>query len=304
MALRKLTSTDAFVFTDLDGAPASGVVRRARKILQGGAKELARSATYAFGAFGIERVGASAGINADGDGIDDAVAAFVTELVPTVADGELHLDAAKGLAPAQLAELRAASTAGPWAGSPALLAAGVTAATAWALGGDLSGATVAIEGEASAPPVLKQLLTEAGATVAEVAGIDEKPWLLWSAEVDAILLGSKAGVLNHQGIDGITARALVPWGPIPITTKAFAGLWKGGAVTVLPDFVTAAGALVGSVLDGDEAHAAAELVGRINEVLDDAASSDDGVLLGACHRAEAFIEGWHGSKPFGRPLAG
>ncbi|MEL7156877.1 MAG: hypothetical protein AAFN30_09790 [Actinomycetota bacterium] len=303
MALRKLTSTDAFVVVDLDDAPGSGVVRRARKILQGGAKDLARSATYTFGAFGIERSGASAGINAEGDAVDEAIAAFVEELTPSVADGSLHLDPAKGVSPAQLAPLGAASTLGPWAGSDALLASTVTASAAWALGGDLAGKTVAIEGEPTASPVLRNLLNEAGATVVDVWGVDEKPWLVWGADVDAILAGSKPGILNHQGTGSITAKAIIPWGPLPVTTKAFAQLHRAGTVTVLPDFVTIAGPLIGGFIDGDEATAAATAVGRINEVLDAAAADDDGVLLGACYRAEAFIDGWRGSKPFGRPLA-
>ncbi len=303
MALRKLTSTDAFVVVDLDGAPASGVVRRARKILQGGAKDLARSATYTFGAFGIERSGASAGINAEGDGADGAVASFVEELRPTVEGGELHLDPAKGVSPEQLGELRAASPLGELAGSTELLASGVLAATAWALGGTLAGSTVAIEGEAAAPPVLRSLLVEAGATVIDVWGVDEKPWLIWGADVDAILTGSKAGALNHQGTEQITARAIVPWGPIPVTTKAFAQLWRAGDVTVLPDFVTTAGPLLGGLVEGALPDAAVEVSGRITAVLDEVAAHDDGVFLGACHRAEEFIASWHGAKPFGRPLA-
>jgi glutamate dehydrogenase/leucine dehydrogenase len=77
--IQKLTSTDAFIAFDLDDAPAVGVTRLARKVLQDGAELLARSTTYAFASFGIEMGGASAGINAEGDGRDAAVAAFVEE---------------------------------------------------------------------------------------------------------------------------------------------------------------------------------------------------------------------------------
>lgn len=302
MALQKLTSTDAFVVVDLSGAPASGIVRRAKKILQGGAKDLARSATYTFGAFSIQRSGASAGINAQGDGADEAVQAFVTELIPTATENDLHLDAGKGLSPEDLTELGQASSAGPLAGSDRLLASSVTAATAWALGGSLDGKTVAIEGAPQAPNALRSMLTDAGATVVDVWGVDEKPWLVWGADVDAILAGSKAGTLTHQGTPHITARAIVPWGPIPATTKAFAELHKSGSVSVLPDFVTAAGPLIGGFIEGDEATVATEVVQRVVEVLQESSDNDDGVLLGACYRAEAFIDSWN-SKPFGRPLA-
>lgn len=303
MALQKLTSTDAFVVVDLDGAPASGIVRRAKKILQGGAQDLARSATYTFGAFSIERSGASAGINAEADTVDDAVRAFVTELVPTAAAEDLHLDAGKGVTSDQMAELSQASGAGPLAGSEMILAAGVTAATAWALGGSLRGKTVAIEGAPQAPPALRNTLTDAGATVVDVWGVDEKPWLVWGAKVDAILAGSKAGTLTHQGTPHITARAVVPWGPIPATTKAFAILRQAGQVELLPDFVTTSGPLLAGVLEGDEATVTATVVEQMIEVLQEAAAHPDGVLLGACYRAEAFIETWRERKPFGRPLA-
>ena len=303
MALTKLTSTDAFVVVDLPDAPASGVVRRARKILQSSAADLARSATYTFGAFGMQRSGASAGINAEGDAIDGAIEAFSTEIGPKVESGELHLEAGKGLETDQLASLRDLSSTGAFGGSPELLSAGVVAATAWAVGGDLRGRTVAIEGHKQAPAQLHAALGNAGATVVDVWGVGEKPWLVWGAEVDAILAGSKPGTLTHQGTEFITAKAIVPWGPLPVTTKAFAQLRKAGDVTVVPDFVSTAGYLIGGLLDGDEGDVTSLVVEKILGVLTEAATHPDGVLLGACHLAEAFIETWQEKKPFGRPLA-
>jgi hypothetical protein len=298
VAVEQLASTDAFVVIDFPGAPSAGVVRRARKILQAGATDLARSVTYTFGAFGIERGGASAGINAEGDQVDGAVQAFVAELAPVAAERGLQLEAGKGVEPEQLAELRDAGGAGPLAGSADLLATGVVAATSWALGGDLDGRSVAIEGIDQAPPALRRALTEAGATVVDVWGVNEKPWLIWGADVDAVLAGSRAGVLTHQGTGSVSARAIVPWGPIPVTTKAFVQLRRAGKV-VVPDFVSTAGFWLGG-FSSDEG---AGVTARIAAVLDEAASHPDGVLLGACHLAEAFIETWQERKPFGRPLA-
>lgn len=303
MAVQKLTSTDAFVVVDFPDAPASGVVRRARKILESSARDLARSATYTFGAFGMERSGASAGVNAEGDGVEGAIEAFVDELEPEIAAGRLHLEPGKGVSADQLAGLREVGTAGPLAGSNRLLAATVVAATAWALGGDLSGRSIAVEGRDQAPPELITAMTDAGATVVDVWGVEDKPWLVWGAEVDAVLAGSRPGTLTHQGAGFVTAEAIVPWGPIPVTTKAFAQLHRAGEVTVIPDFVSTAGYLVGGFVDGDEAEATAAVVGKVVEILDRASSDDDGVLLGACYLAEAFIEGWANRKPFGRPLA-
>jgi len=303
VAVQKLSSTDAFVVVDLPDAAASGVVRRARKILQSSASDLARSATYTFAAFGMQRSGASAGINAEGEAIGPAIEAFTTELGPAVEAGRLHFEAGKGMRADQLAPLREVSKVGPQSGSSDLLAASVVAATAWAVGGDLAGRTVAIEGTNQAPPELKTALTNAGATVVDVWGVEDKPWLVWGAEVDAILAGSKPGTLTHQGTDYITAKAIVPWGPIPATTKAFAQLRQGGMVTVVPDFVSIAGYLVGGFLDGDGSAVTASLVTKVVEILEEASSHPDGVLLGACYLAEAFIETWQERKPFGRPLA-
>lgn len=302
MNVRKLASTDAFIVVDFPDAPAAGIVRRARKVLESSATDLARTATYSFGAFGVQRSGASAGINAEGEAVPGAIEAFVTELVPDAAAGKLRLDAGKGVEPAQLAELRQAANVGPLAGSVDLLNVGLVAATAWAVGGDLQGRTVVIEGKADAPAGLGDRLSEAGATVVDVWGVDEKPWLVWGAKVDAILAGSKPGALTHQGAGMVTAQAIIPWGPIPATTKAFAQLHRAG-VTLLPDFVTTAGSWLGADVDGDQAAATAAVVDRIISVLTEAGSHPDGVLLGACHLAESFISTWQERKPFGRPLA-
>ena len=63
MALQKLETTDAFVVRDFDDdVPALGIVRSAPKILQGGAKELARSQTYMCAVFNMKCQGASAGV--------------------------------------------------------------------------------------------------------------------------------------------------------------------------------------------------------------------------------------------------
>ena len=48
VGLRKLSSTNAFVVTDLVDVPSFGIVRCAKKILQGGAKDLARSMTLSL----------------------------------------------------------------------------------------------------------------------------------------------------------------------------------------------------------------------------------------------------------------
>lgn len=306
MTVRKLTSTDAFVVVDIPDAPASGVVRSARKILQGGAKDLARSASYSFAAFEMQRSGASAGINAEGDAVAEAIGAFAEELSPAAEAGELHLDPAKGVDPTLLAPLADAASRSDAAPNTAAdpvdtTAAGVVAATSWALGG-LDGRSVAIEGSGPVPTAIAAQITSAGGTIVEVDGVKEKPWMIWGAEADAVLAGSKAGTLTHQGAPFVKAKAIVPWGPIPVTAKAFAMLGRAD-VQVLPDFVAAAGGLLSGYLDGDADAVRTAVVERVAAVLTDGANHEAGVLLGCCHKAEAFLQSWTETPLFGRPLA-
>ncbi len=301
MTVQKLASTDAFVVVDFPDAPASGIVRRAKKILQSSATDMARSATYTFAVFGHQRSGASAGINAiDGPHVD-AISAFVEELRSQTSSGQLQLLPGKGVSADDLAGNGTSSTAG----SAKVLTAGLVASTGWALGGTLEGKRIAIEQTATArpPASLAPTLEAMGATVVEVADVEAKPWLIWGADVDVILAGSKLGVLTHKGAEMVTASAIVPWGPAPVTTKAFAILSRSGT-TLLPDFVTASGPLLAGVLPGESSAVIGQIVSDINSVLDETGGHDEGLFLGACKKAEAFIKTWQDTLPFGRPLAG
>lgn len=304
MNVQKLETTDAFVVVDFPDAPASGIVRRAKKILHSSATDMARSATYSFAVFEHQRSGASAGINAVDDQIASAVAAFSAELAPRAETEQLHLYPGKGVEPTAVANL-VPSDAYPLAGSDKVLTAGVVAATGWALGGTFEGKRVAIEQtKVSRPPSnLVSTLEAMGAVVVDVADVEAKPWLIWGADVDAILAGSKLGTLTHQGAEMITAKAIVPWGPLPATTKAFAILHRLGNTTLLPDFITASGPLLAGVVPGDSADVVGKVVADINAVLDEVATHDDGLFLGACKKAEAFMDSWRPKLPFGRPLA-
>ena len=301
MALTKLSSTDAFVITDgASDAPATGVVRTAKKILQSSAADLARSVSYSFAAFEVQRVGASAGINAIDDAVGPATEAFASELLDRVESGSLQLDPGKGTDPGAVASLTSAAKRPSFAGSSHATVASVIAAGAWANGGTLEGATVAIEGTG---PVVGQLSTDlvaAGASIVEVPGVDTKPWMIWGAGVDIVFAGSKPGALTHQGADFVKAKAIVPWGPIPFTTKAFAQLQRSGVVMV-PDFLSAAGALLPGNAQG-AAETPSDIAALVTAALE-ASVHDDGVLLGACYRAEAYLATWLDERLFGRPLA-
>jgi glutamate dehydrogenase/leucine dehydrogenase len=336
--VHRLVSTDGFVVFDLDDADAVGVLRCAPKVLVDGATWLARSMTYRFAAFEQRRGGASAGINAR-DGRDEAIAAAVAELAPLVGTGALLLDPAKGVPASALASWGPADPRpADVVADPALWTALSVAVAADTWTGGLEGRRVAIEGFDSGGGALAAALAERGATVTVVAAADgsaersdgfapDELAAAWqahgtglaaalvgeptpagaavAAEVDLLLVGSKAGVLDHTNAGRVRASVVVPWGPVPVTAKALAILRRAGTA-VLPDFVATAGPSLASwpSVETDDAERRRRAVtDAVRSVVDEVRGADDGPLLAACRRAEAFLSTWQDALPFGRPLA-
>jgi len=342
--VHKLTSTDAFMVLDLGDASASvGMVRSAPKILQEGAKNLARANTYSFASFEMQVGGASGGINARPPDRAEAVRAFVEELQPMVAEGQLKVDQGKGVDPADLAALREVDgrSALLWETTDGITLAdeltalgAVTAAQSCA--GGLDGRTVAVEGFGPVQLSLCRQVAATGARVVSIAtaagsvsdkagfdpvavsaawaakgddlvnelGSEVKPaWAGFGAEADLLFPGSKAGALTHDGAPHVKASAVIPIGPIPVTTKAFATLKRAG-ITVVPDFVCLAGPLLTIGSDAGSADEMRSLVrSAIADSLAEVADHEDGPLLAAAYRAETFLRTWQDDLPFGRPLA-
>lgn len=285
MQVTKLESTDAFVIVDLDGAErAAGVVRCARKILIDGAASLARHGTYAFATARVQASGASAGINADGEGRDTAVRAFANEY-----RGPARLSAGKGVSPEELNELPDDRTPAATQRARELEIAGIIA-TIDVLAGGIAGRTVAVDHPDAA---LTAALTEAGATVPEVAAID--------TAADVLVVGSKVGAVDHHNIASVAARTVVPGAPLPVTTRGIATAARLG-ITVAPDFVT----LVGPYLAAWSADSGADPLEATGELVRTTVgalqSHPAGLVLGACEQAEEFLSAWRPELPFGRPL--
>jgi hypothetical protein len=337
VSTRKLTSVDAFVITDLVDAPLScGIVRLAPKLLIEGATWLARSQTYQFASFERRIGGASAGINTPSEGRAEAIAAFVEEFTPDAAS--VLLDAGKGLGAAEISALRATDPRPAVAMERAveLRRAGIVAAAELALG-SLEGRSVAIEGFDAVGLELAAALIARGAHVSAIStasgtaiseagfdigsltdglaahradivkelGVDAKPgWAVFGVTTDALFVGSKSGALDHNGAGHVKAQVIVPHGALPVSAKALAMLTRSGTV-VLPDFIVTGGALAAWPTDGVEAPAdlavaAADLVtSALGEVL----GAEQGPVLAACERAEAFLGTWCAELPFGRPIA-
>lgn len=337
--VQKLESTDAFIVFDLDDAPHSiGVARLAPKILVDGATLLARSTTYLFATFEQQAGGASAGINVKaGDDRDAAIAAFVAEVAPLVEAGTFLPEPGKGLAAEHFAPLRAVDPRTGFDPAAARALVGVSAAAAAARAGGLDGRRVAIEGiDASAAPIIREVTAGGGRIVAvgsakgsaaDPGGFDPDALAaavsergadaieglggeqgavpaVFAADADVVFAGSKVGVIDHDVAATITATTVVPTGPVPVTAKALAVLRRAGIV-VVPDFVSTCGPVFAMF---PEAGATTDqirdiVVEQVDAVLDEVLAHDDGPLLGACYRAEAFLGTWQDTLPFGRPLA-
>ena len=342
MRLHKFSDVDAFVALDLDGAEAaSGPVRWARKILQGGAKDLARSQTYTYAALQMRHSGASAGINAEAPGRSEAVAAFVAESAALVAEGAYLPDAAKGVSDQDLAPLREADPRNADRldafGSQC---DGLSAAAAADAAVGLDGRTAVIEGFSASGPALAAAVMQRGgrivglataegslasaegfdpAALAEAwtAGGDKAlsalagdgdglgaPGALWGIGADVVFAGSKMGIVNHGVAEGFECRALVPSGRLAYTSKALAVCRRRG-IAAVPDFVALAGSTIAawSSTDTGDDEVRAEITRAVTVLMDGALTSDDGPFLGACYAAEAFLSTWQDELPFGRPLA-
>ena len=342
MRLHKFTGVDAFVALDLPGAEAaSGPVRWARKILQGGAKDLARSQTYTYAALQMRRGGASAGISAEAPQRAEAVATFVAETAELVADGTYLADAAKGVSDQDLAPLREGDPRNTdRLGSFGAQCDGLSAAAAADATVGLDGRTAIVEGFAATGPALAEAVTDRGGRIVGLAtaegslavangfdptalsdawtahgdkalsalatsddGLDE-PGALWSIGADVVFAGSRMGVVNHGVAEQLECRALVPGGRLAYTSKALAVCRRRG-VAAVPDFVALAGSTVAawSNPDTSDDDVRAEVTRVVAALMAVALKSDDGPFLGACYAAESFLSTWQDELPFGRPLA-
>ena len=344
MGLRKFSSTDAFIVSDLEDTACFGIVRSAPKILQGGVKDLARSMTYSFATFEMKYGGASGGINAGPDERGQAIESFVEEIRDEVTAGNLGLDSGKGIDAGGFDNLSAVDTRNQIRfeihdKNPLhvyLSGLGPVECADHVVG--LEGKTVAIEGFGVHNVGMAEMLEERGAKIIGVStlsgsvsnsdgiaaddirqrwdtkgadfvlgeGGDEvdPAWKIFQCGADVLFAGSKMGAINHTTAEKLEIEALVPHQPLPYTAKALAVLQKKDCV-IIPDFVPVAGPIFSYW--ADEGVAIADIISQatngMRTVLDETIGNKDGLFLGSCYRAEAFLSSWQQNLPFGRPLA-
>ncbi len=281
---------------------------------------------------GMQRGGASAGINAPDDTKAEAIAAFVAELGPqaaTLADRPGQ-GRHRGRPRARCAPTTRASRSAGAQHDP-LVAAGAVAAAAHVLGG-LDGARVAIEGlrraeqgarraaarrrarrssacrrprARCATPTASRPTSSPPARRSSGEGA-EPAFKLLGVECDVLFTGSKAGAVDHKGAAFVTAKAVVP-------TVDHPG-HREGARRVAPRRHRRAARLRHARRPG------ARRVGRAGSrrrdarrrrppprcrrVLDEVAGHADGPLLGVVLPGRGVSRARGRTKlPFGRPLA-
>ena len=284
MQITKLERTNGFVVVDLEGTPAVGVTRLAPKVLQEGAELLARSITYTFASFGLQLSGGSAGINAKPEERDDAITGYLEDVAPLVADGRWQTWAGTGVTEEDLAPLHVRD--GASLADPALTAKGAVAA-ARAAAPDATTVAVAAAGPVAAAARAELdavgLTTVAGDTVDTAA--------------DVLIVGGKAGVVDHDVAATVTAKVVVPISPVPVTAKAYAVLSRAGTLYV-PDFLALAAPLLAQ-LDA----AGGDPVERVTERVAKAVAQGVDAWRAAVDDAETYLLTWRDAIPFGRPLA-
>jgi glutamate dehydrogenase/leucine dehydrogenase len=339
MGIHKFESTEAFIAFDLDGAGvSSGPVRWARKVLQGGASDLARSQTYTFASLGMQRGGASAGVSAEWPDREAALEAFRTEVASMVEAGTFLPDAAKGVEDDDLAGLhqwdqRDTARFGAFAARCDGLSAAVTADRTVGL----DGRTVAIEGLSPVGCWLAEQVVERGARVVAVStatgtavnpeGFDVAALRAAFAAEGAecvnqfgdpfaanavfeqgaavVFAGSGMGVVDHDVADKLAgSAALVASGRLHLTARGLAVLRRAG-VAAPADFVSLAGSTIAAWGDPSRSddEVLADVADTVTAINEESSHETDGPLLGACYRAESFLSTWQERLPFGRPLA-
>jgi len=328
----------AFVAIDLEAEVSTGPVRWARRILHGGAQDLARSQTYTYAVLGMQRSGASAGISAEATDRAAALAAFVDAARALVAERTFLPDAAKGVSYADLDGLRGSDPRNVArldafaAGCEGLGAAVAADATV-----GLDGRSVAIEGFAESGPALAAAIDERGGRVVAVAtpsgavanpeGFDPaglaEAWAehgasmvrelgepgaaldLFAAGAEVVFAGSKMGIVDHGIAEQLKGcAAVVACGRLPVTARALAVL-RRAEVAVVADFVSLAGSTIAAWSDesasDEEVHA--QVAEQVAGLSAEFAAHDQGPLLAGCYAAESFLSTWQDELPFGRPLA-
>jgi len=151
---------------------------------------------------------------------------------------------------------------------------------------------------------LKQAYAEHGQELVQhIGGEVVKPGKIFGAECDVLLAGSKFGVVDHHVAGSISARVLGSSHHLAFTTRGLVELQRK-QVAVLPDFLCLGGPLYVEPASTLDQPGLIEVVKTsLGPLVEELKEHPEGIFLGACYKAEAFLLTWREELPFGRPLA-
>ena len=273
MKIKKLESINAFVAVDLEDVPGRGILRASKKILQGGAKDLARSMTYGLASLNLKETGISAGISTTPEEKSEAIKTFFEEV--NAWDTKFSLTAGLGVTPEDTTEDDPKEKL-------QLLAMGAVIS---ALSAKPDASTAIIDDKILGSVLEKELTNKGIEVISAENPITEK--------ADILFCGSKIGAIDHETAETLSFSVIAPTAALPITTRAVA-VCKRRNIIALPDFITTAGPLINDKN---------QITETLSSIIEEVINHVDGPLIGACERAEVFLSTWQSELPFGRPMA-
>jgi len=273
MKIKNLESINAFVAVDLEDVPGRGILRATKKILQGGAKDLARSMTYGLASLNLKETGISAGISTTPEEKSEAIKTFFEEV--NAWDTKFSLTAGLGVTPEDTTEDDPKEKL-------QLLAMGAVIS---ALSAKPDASTAIIDDKILGSVLEKELTNKGIEVISAENPITEK--------ADILFCGSKIGAIDHETAETLSFSVIAPTAALPITTRAVA-VCKRRNIIALPDFITTAGPLINDKN---------QITETLSSIIEEVINHVDGPLIGACERAEVFLSTWQSELPFGRPMA-
>jgi glutamate dehydrogenase/leucine dehydrogenase len=336
----RLSTVDGMVVYDVPAAPFSGGgTRLAPDIDESEMVLLARAMTYKLAVLRLKVGGAKIGLRATAADRASVIDRFRREIAPRLESGTLMTGPDLGTSEDDFAGLptpggSAGLAASDVQGIPVeemLTGSGVVSALAAALGGDLNGRRVALEGFGKMGTSIARELGARGGRITAVStvygcamaepgksfsprtligarrvwgdslvcrlGVGVRPKsALWSADCDAVVPGARPGVIDAVNAGRIRAPVVVPVANAPYTETGLETLRERG-IDAHADFICSAGGamayLVPSVAGAPDIDVAS---GALDEIMGamvrQTLEHPRGPYAGAVARAEGFMHGW------------
>jgi glutamate dehydrogenase (NAD(P)+) len=338
--VERLDSVDGLIVYDVPSAAVSGGgTRMAPDVSEAEMRLLARAMTYKVAVLGLRIGGAKIGLRRTHEPRAEVIARYREEIAPRLASGALMTGPDLGTSEQDFAGLPTpggdggiAAVSGDGIPSEELLTGcGVAAALAAALGGDLTGCSLALEGFGKMGASIARAAERRGARIVAVStvagcavaragggfplaqmqearrawgdelvhhlGVPSQPRAaLWGVACDALVPGARPGVLDVTTAARVEARVVVPVANAPYTAGGLE-LLRARGVVAHADFVASAGGAMAylspEVAQAPDLDAAQEALERIMDALvRETFAAADGPYAGAVALADDFLRGW------------